>query len=834
MIRLSEKLDINTGYSPRSADGWHNVGAGGGGALFHPKVSPHDKDLWMICCDMSNTYITHDAGKHWKMLHLNNMVKDIAFDPVNPNVIYAGSQALYRSDDKGHTWRLVLPTPTDDKGNLITITPETVVGRMKKIHVDHKNSDCVYVGFHTERFQRTNPDSGCLKVYASYDGTVSWTDLGDLEGSEIIGIDVAETGSERIPVVFTNAGYYKYDGNSFIKQPLPEGLTLPLTLAKAGIHPGTGKTVFYISTNLRVDADGGVHSGIFRSFDQGQTWDELQGFDVDFPDKKSKRFIKEISVSYNNPARIYASVMRNPLVLPSCNVPGAPYEPEWRHPYMAPGAQGESIGPVNRMGVMVSDDYGETWHWSMKMDLDLPDNVTVGWYENAYDVDWLGPPWYMDVNEHDSNHVLAALQGFAWVTHNGGKTWEQVYTEQYEDGSWYGKGFESTTCYDVVFDPFNKDNLIITYTDNGMLKSTNGGKTWHHSIKGVPYDWINTCYKMVFDPEVPGLAWGVWTSIHDLPDHFMRRLHIAKIPPHAKGGVCITEDSASSWRNLTDLYEKGYIYTCIALDPGRTGEQFRDGGAASHASPIRNRTLYVSRCPDGVLKSTDGGKTWENKSVGFGINKNVFYLHLTPDGKLYAVTMKTLTDNDTPDDIRKAMWQGGVYVSGDGAETWREMPLPKGVENPQKIAINPGNPNHIYLTAHPYNAKDGILGGYRVQEKANLIGGGVYESKDGGETWQNIFDDRVMVSGIQIDPDNPLAIYIVTIEYAAYRSMDGGKTWERIRGYHFLHGKNPILDPYNKDMMYITTFGGSVFYGPRAGGAERYDDIDGFTLEHRV
>jgi len=819
MAILSEKLNLSTDYSPRPANGWYNVGAGGGGALFHPKVSPHDKNLWMICCDMSNTYITYDAGKHWRMLHLNTMVQDIAFDPVNPDVIYAGSQALYRTKDRGQTWHLVLPTPNDDRGNPIPVTPDTVIGKIGKLHIDRKNPDCIYVGFHTRRYPRSTPGGG-LKLYASYDGAESWQDLGDMEGSEVLAIDVAETGNGRVPHVFTNAGYYKYNAGALVKQQLPDDVILPLTLAEAGIHPGTGLSVFFIITNLEVDADGGVRSGVYRSFNLGKTWVELGGFDIDFPDKTGgKRLVKDISVSYYNPARVYASLARRPLVLPSCNVPGAPYEAEYRHPYLAPGGKAESLGPVNRMGVLVSDDYGDTWRWTMEMDLHLPDNVTVGWYENAYDVDWLGQPWYMDVDERNPDMALAALQGFAWVTHDGGATWQQVYTEQYEDGSWYGKSFESTTCYDVVFDPFDKETVIITYTDNGMLKSTNGGKTWRHAIQGVPYDWINTCYKMVFDPEVPGLAWGVWTSVHDLPDHFMRRIHIAKIPPYAKGGVCVTEDSASTWRNLTDSYERGFIYTCIALDP---------------SSPVGSRTLYMSRCPDGVFKSTDGGKTWENKSSGFGINKNIFYLSLAADGKLYAVTMRTLTDEDTPADIRQAMWQGGLYVSEDGAETWREVKLPDNVGNPQKIAFDPTNPDCIYLTAFPINTREGIRGGYFAQDKADLIGGGVYKSLDGGETWKNIFDERVIATGITVDPDNPAAIYFVTIEFAAYRSLNYGETWERIRGYHFFHGKNPILDPYNKDMMYITTFGGSVFYGPRAGGTERYDDIDGFTLDHRI
>jgi len=504
--------------------------------------------------------------------------------------------------------------------------------------------------------------------------------------------------------------------------------------------------------------------------------------------------------------------MRRQAIMPSCNVPGALYDPRFQHPQLK---EKEKLGPVNRMGLLVSKDYGDTWQWSIEMDLEMPQNVAVGWFENAYDVDWLGPPWHMDVSDHDPNHVLAACQGFAWDTKDGGNTWQQVYTEQYEDGSWYGKGMESTTCYDVVFDPFEKDTLIITYTDNGMLKSTNGGKSWRHAISGVPYDWINTCYKMVFDPDVPGLAWGVWTSVHDLPDHMKIRLPIAKIPAYAKGGVCVTHDSASTWQPLTDLYQKDCIHTSIVLDP---------------TSPVGSRTLYMSRCPDGVFKSTDGGKTWHNKSAGFGVNKNVFTLEIL-DGKLFAITMKTLTDEDTPQDVRDAMWQGDIYISDDQAETWRKLPLPKDVENPQKIAIDQAG--NMYITAFPNNKKEGIRGGYRVHDKADLTGGGVYCSQDGGSTWHNIFDPCTTVSGITVDPQDPQIIYIVTAEYAAYRSLNSGSTWERIKGYHFLHGKNPILDPYNSDMMYITTFGGSVFYGPRAGG-EHKNDIEGFTLDHKI
>jgi photosystem II stability/assembly factor-like uncharacterized protein len=758
----------------------------------------------MICCDMSETYLTHDGGKHWRMLHLNGMVQDIAYHPANPDVIYAGSFAMYKSEDKGLTWRMILPAPCQSG----LVTPDMTIGRVQKILIDRKFPDHIYVGYHTDRFQR--PGHGSLKLFASDDGGCSWNDLGVVEGAEFRLIDMSESENGRVLSVFTDSGFYHWDGTTMVKQPMPGGdYQWPISHGTSGIYPNTGQTVFYITRGVSGHGGAmrsgqkGMMSAIFRSFDAGKSWIKLNAPDMDFPDHAiSQRTVKDLAVSYYHPGRVYASVWRRPLILPSNNIPGELYDAALRHPFA-----GKDMGQINRMGIIVSDDYGETWRWSVPIDLNLPDNVAVGWYENAYDADWLGPPWFIHSSDNDPDLAFAALQGFAWITRDGGISWEQVYTEQYEDASWYGRSFESTTCYDVVFDPFDKDTMLITYTDNGILKSVNGGKSWRHAIQGVPYDWINTCYKMVFDPAVPGLAWAVWTGVHDLPDHMMLRLRIAQIPPHAKGGVCITQDRGSTWRPLTDIYAKNCIHTCIELEPD---------------SPVGNRTLYISVCPEGVYKSVDGGNSWELKTQGFGINKNVFFLKLAENGKLYAVTMKTLTDDDTPGDVKQAMWRGGVYVSANGADSWQELSLPAFVEIPQKLDFHPQNPDCIYLTSYP------------VPVDGDLRGGGVYRSDDGGGTWQIIFDERVQVYGIQIDPINPSNIYIVTAEYAAYRSLDGGMKWERIRGYHFSYGKNPILDPHDDTMMYISTFGASVFHGPRAGGTERYDDIDGFTLNHKL
>jgi len=311
---------------------------------------------------------------------------------------------------------------------------------------------------------------------------------------------------------------------------------------------------------------------------------------------------------------------------------------------------------------------------------------------------------------------------------------------------------------------------------------------------------------MAFDPAVPGLAWSTWSSVHGLPwSRIYRGGSFDKY--FAAGGICVTADGGVTWAPVTDPLDKGSAYTGIVLDP---------------TSQAGSRTLYVGHCRNGVYKSTDNGITWVLKSNGFGENKDVLHLKRTAGGTLYAITVmaRAFAADVTNEERRRT--DGGIYTSSDGGETWRRLNLPKDVTNVRMVDVDPTNPRRILFSAFPAN-----FGG-------QYIGGGVYESLDGGETWACLFDEKVRVHGLQIDPVNPQHIYIATYEFAAYRSLDGGAAWERIRGFNFKGGQNVFLDPYDDDMMYITTFGASAVYGPRAGGADsRYDDIVDFEKLQR-
>src|ERR1700732_4049803 len=92
-------------------DAWRIIGPGGGGALFFPTVSPHDPRTVLVACDMTGSYITHDAGASWRMFNLGEKVHFFVFDPIDPNVIYARAGGLFRSTDDGSSWQMILPRP---------------------------------------------------------------------------------------------------------------------------------------------------------------------------------------------------------------------------------------------------------------------------------------------------------------------------------------------------------------------------------------------------------------------------------------------------------------------------------------------------------------------------------------------------------------------------------------------------------------------------------------------------------------------------------------------------------------------------------------------------
>jgi photosystem II stability/assembly factor-like uncharacterized protein len=145
---------------------------------------------------------------------------------------------------------------------------------------------------------------------------------------------------------------------------------------------------------------------------------------------------------------------------------------------------------------------------------------------------------------------------------------------------------------------------------------------------------------------------------------------------------------------------------------------------------------------------------------------------------------------------------GALYVSSDGAEHWSRMKLPEGVNGPNSLTADPRDTKRLYLAA------------WRRRGTEPKAGGGIYLSTDAGLTWRNVLDKDQHVYDVTVDPRTPRTLYACGFESSAWRSADAGEHWEKIKGYDFKWGHRVIPDPADPKMIYITTFGGSVWHGP--------------------
>lgn len=440
------------------------------------------------------------------------------------------------------------------------------------------------------------------------------------------------------------------------------------------------------------------------------------------------------------------------------------------------------------IGVAKSEDYGKTWVLAWKDvftatgDKASPD-FKSGWLNERFGPGWGENPFAIGVAPANADICYATDFGRTIKSVNGGKTWEQVYTQKKPGGGWMSRGLEVTTSYAIVFDPFNKDHAFIATTDIGLMESKDGAESWSSATvnNGIPRSWINSTYWLTFDPQVKGKAWAAMSGTHDLPRPKMWRRNGTA---NYKGGILVTENSGANWQPVSAGIGEAAI-THILIDP---------------LSDKNNRTLYACAFGKGVYKSTDGGKTWQLKNKGIE-GKEPFAWRITrreKDGVLFLVVCRRSEDGSIGNE-----GDGAVYRSDDGAETWKKMLLPQETNGPMSLVVDSDNPEKLLLSAWGRKTKN---------EFTPDIGGGIFISKDEGKSWTPVLKDDQHIHDITYDP-RIKTYYACGFNNAAYRSQDGGETWQRIKGYDFKWGKRVDLDPRDPTKIFIITFGGGVWQG---------------------
>ena len=443
-------------------------------------------------------------------------------------------------------------------------------------------------------------------------------------------------------------------------------------------------------------------------------------------------------------------------------------------------------GGLKYMGVAKTTDAGRSWKPVWKEDSNMAGkpgaNIHDAWITERFGSDWGENPLTLTVSDGDPNLSYSTDLGRTMQTKDGGATWVALYSNRVGENSWTSTGLDVTTNYGYHFDPFDHNRQFISTTDIGLFRSEDGGKSWISSTKGVPKDWMNTTYWIVFDPVVKGRVWSVNSWTHDLPRPKMwRRSGIAKY----RGGVCLSQDGGRTWAKSNNGMEQTAA-THILLDP---------------ASSVDARVLYVAAFGRGVYKSMDGGKNWKLKNTGI-TQKEPFAWRIVRDsrGALYLLVARRSEDGSIGTEK-----DGALYRSTDGAEHWTPVTLPDGSNAPNGLTVDPDNSKRLYLATW---ARD---------KGEHGEGGGIFLSEDAGKTWRQVLERDRHVYDVTIDSRDAKVLYAAGFESSAWRSTDRGEHWTRIPGFNFKWGHRVIPDPEDPQKVYITTFGGGVWHGSVSG-----------------
>ena len=721
------------------------IGPGGGGAMFHPTISPHDPNTVLLNCDMTGAYISHDGGKSWRMFNLRGVVEFFVFDPQDKNVIYAQANGLWRSTDNGGTWSLLYPKPASVKGVKMSsdhsdeelIADPNPLGNISAMAIDPENSKIFYAA-------AGNRSKGENALYTSRDGGDQWTKLGDLpQLANKIYVNPFSSGAEKSLVIVGPDLIETRDSGETKQIPLPP--VKHITDISVGFFE-KGLPVLYVVGD----------ESAFSTDDNGLNWRKVQL-------GNGAEKMRAIATSLRNPATAFVSYRDL-----------------------------ENAG-TKYMGVAKTGDAGKSWQPVWKEDSNMSGkpgaNIHDAWITERFGSDWGENPLTLTVADGNPNLIYSTDLGRTMQSTDGGATWTALYSNRVGDNSWTSTGLDVTTNYGYHFDPFDHNRQFISTTDIGLFRSEDGGKSWISSTKGVPRDWMNTTYWMVFDPDVKGRVWSVNSWTHDLPRPKMwRRTGISKY----HGGVCISQDGGRTWTKSNDGMEQTAA-THILLDP---------------TSPVQARVLYVAAFGRGVYKSTNGGKSWTLKNTGI-TQKEPFAWRIVRDnqGVLYLLVARRSEDGSIGNEK-----DGALYRSTDAAEHWSPVAMPEGSNAPNGLAVDPADVSRLYLATW---ARD---------KGEHGDGGGIFLSQDAGKTWKQVLDRDRHVYDVTIDPRDAKILYAAGFESSAWKSADRGEHWARIPGFNFKWGHRVIPDPADPQKVYITTFGGGVWHGS-VNGEDRPVDI---------
>lgn len=654
---------------------------------------------------------------------MSGRIADVAVDPEAPNTWYvaAGSGNVWKTENAGTTWKPIFENYGSYSIGCLAIDPS--------------NHHTVWVG--------TGENVGGRHigfgdgVYVSHNGGKSFKNMG-LKHSEHISKIIVDPYDSHIVYVASQGPLWSSGGERGLYKTTDGGETWDLVLEKG---EWTGVTdvamdpedpnVLYAATHQRHRTvwgllNGGPESGVYKSVDAGETWQELKsGLPSGDKGKMS----------------IAVSPVKSNVVYVTIELPG------------------------RTGGVFRSEDFGASWkkmsdyvgggtgpHYYQEIYCD-PHRFDVLYHANVYlgrSQDG-GATWEQveSGNKHVDNHavafhptdpdfVLVGCDGGLYRSYDFAKTYQFVanlpLTQFYKVAVSYGEPF-----YHVAGGTQDNNSQYgpARTRDSGILN-----RHWRVTMGGDGHD-------AAIDPKNPNIIYG------ESQEGFIRRFdrktgETVDIKPQPDADE---EDLRHNWDSPIEI---------------------------SHHS---NKRIYFGSKK--LHRSDDRGDSWKTISPDLSRNIDRFTLEhmdrvwsIDATYDLYAMSqygnITSIGESPLNEDLIYVGTDDGlIQVTEDGGKNWRKIDKIFGV--PEFFFVNDIKADRFDENTVYACVDDHKTGDYKPY---------ILKSKDRGETWEVIsgdLPDRHLCWRIIQDHENKDLLFAGT-EYGAFFSIDGGEHWSKIPG----------------------------------------------------
>lgn len=631
---------------------WRNVGPGGGGWLQSMTASRHAPERLWIGCDVGGVYLSEDGGKTFVSRNeglVNLYVEDIAEHPTNPDILFAaGPGGICKTVDRGLHWREV-------RSGLPKIDGAGYAAPISKVVFDPADAEHVYAAVGDPRgHTRKRARQGL--VYESRDGGENWAPRRVGERADVFDLSFDPRNGQML--VSTDEGLY-LDG-------VPSNTGLPAhlrtrRLARAASNPD----VVYVTLRHK-SGEKPWQAGVYRSSDGGRTWENRSGGLDHYTLGKVggsddfTHWYDRLAVHPKNPDEVY--------------VGGATWECE--------GVWKSTDGGRRWTATIKKKDVTAPWlnMWgpdvrSLALSPFPPYALTFGSAGYAYRSTDRGATWEPIYTVDNGNGTFSSRGLETTVLHSIAHdplVKGRIYFAYFDIGLWRSddngrsmrrimKGQHIGDAVAVAFDPKLKDHLFVAFgvwnhAERGWVaESFDGGETWRKLDQGgwrpdtiSDLVYLNgELYGVVREKALRRFRDGLWADlpVPGKPRHLVQdggRLYLAC---GADKKLFRSEDCGRTWQLLFEVERGSLEGLCVAgrriLIGSRDvyysdddGESFRKAfrhhlaeacliaGDALLVS-LRDRPYHEHCRGEGVILSTDGGRSWKTLNSSSLWNHNV-------------------------------------------------------------------------------------------------------------------------------------------------------------------------------------------------------------------